>query len=184
MFFLKGSWSKEMTSPRNEKPNSSFFLLNVSAQASRGLSLGCALLMTNAIWRFTTRIWLKQFSAAARIKECHCVRRRRTQSIPQGAVTNVVARLPSMLRRFLPDSSHSFGWLHICAVFVAILNFTLWGNAHARIHCHVINCLSKAKCDEDQACARGYQRLLKTGPISEENLNSKFNLSVKWVSGV
>ena len=76
--------------------------------------------------------WLKQFSAAAPIKECYCVRRRRTQSIPQGAVTNVVARLPSMLRRFLPDSSDSFGWSHICAVFVAILNFTLWGNAHAR----------------------------------------------------
>ena len=47
-----------MTSPRNEKPNSSFFLLNVRAQASRGLSLGCALLMPNAIWRVTTRIWL------------------------------------------------------------------------------------------------------------------------------
>ena len=76
--------------------------------------------------------WLKQFSPAAPIKECYCVRRRRTQSIPQGAVTNVVARLPSMLRRFLPDSSDSFGWSHICAVFVAILNFTLWGNAHAR----------------------------------------------------
>ena len=76
--------------------------------------------------------WLKQFSAAALIKERYCVRRRRTQSIPQGAVTNVVARLPSMLRRFLPDSSHSFGWSHICAVFVAILNFTLWGNTHAR----------------------------------------------------
>ena len=128
--------------------------------------------------------WLKQFSAAAPIKECYCVRRRRTQSIPQGAVTNVVARLPSMLRRFLPDSSHSFGWSHICAVFVAILNFTLWGNTHARIHCHVVNCFPKAKCDEDQACARGYQRLLKTGPISEENLSSKFNLSVKWVPGV
>ena len=128
--------------------------------------------------------WLKQFSAAAPIKECYCVRRRRTQSIPQGAVTNVVAQLPSMLRRFLPDSSHSFGWSHICAVFVAILNFTLWGNTHARIHCHVVNCFSKAKCDEDQACARGYQRLLKTGPISEENSSSKFNLSVKWVPGV
>ena len=111
--------------------------------------------------------WLKQFSAAAPIKECYCVR-----------------RLPSMLRRFLPDSSDSFGWSHICAVFVAILNFTLWGNTHARIHCHVVNCFSKAKCDEDQACARGYQRLLKTGPISEENLSSKFNLSVKWVPGV
>ena len=47
-----------MTSPRNEKRNSSFFLLNVRAQASRGLSLGCALLMTNAIWRVTTWIWL------------------------------------------------------------------------------------------------------------------------------
>ena len=76
--------------------------------------------------------WLKQFSAVAPIKECYCVRRRRTQSIPQGAVTNVVARLPSMLRRFLPDSSDSFGWSHICAVFVAILSFTLWGNTHAR----------------------------------------------------
>ena len=177
-----------MTSPRNEKRNSSFFLLNVRAQASRGLSLGCALLMTNAIWRVTTWIWLIWLVEAIFRRGTNqrvlCVRRRRTQSIPQGAVTNVVARLPSMLRRFLPDSSDSFGWSHICAVFVAILNFTLWGNAHARIHCHVINCFSKAKCDEDQACARGYQRLLKTGPISEENLSSKFNLSVKWVSGV
>ena len=47
-----------MMSPRNEKPNSSFFLLDVRAQASRRLSLGCALLMPNAIWRVTTRIWL------------------------------------------------------------------------------------------------------------------------------
>ena len=38
------------------------------------------------------------------------VRRRRTKSILQGAVTNFVARLPSMYRRFLPDFSHSFGW--------------------------------------------------------------------------
>ena len=125
-----------MTSPRNEKRNSSFFLLNVRAQASRGLSLGCALLMTNAIWRVTTWIWLIWLVEAIFRRGTNqrvlCVRRRRTQSIPQGAVTNVVARLPSMLRRFLPDSSDSFGWSHICAVFVAILNFTLWGNAHAR----------------------------------------------------
>ena len=58
MFFLKGSWSKEMTTPRNETPNSSFFLLNVRVQASRGLSLWCALLMPNTIWRVTTRLWL------------------------------------------------------------------------------------------------------------------------------
>ena len=45
-------------------------------------------------------------------------------------------------RHFLPDSSHSFGWSHICAVFV-FLNLwyntcviaPLWRNAHARIHC-------------------------------------------------
>ena len=29
-------------------------------------------------------------------------------------------------RHFVPDSSHSFGWSHICAVFVAVLN--LWYN--------------------------------------------------------
>ena len=62
----------------------------------------------------------------------NCVRRRRTQSILQGAVTNFGARLPSMWRRFLPDSSHSFGWSHICAVFVTILNFMLWLNAVTR----------------------------------------------------
>ena len=56
--FSEGLWSKEMTTPRNETPNSSFFLLNVRVQASRGLSLGCALLMPNTIWRVTTWIWL------------------------------------------------------------------------------------------------------------------------------
>ena len=41
----------------------------------------------------------------------------------------------------------TFLWLvsHICAVFVAILNFVLWRNARARIHCHEVNCFSKAK---------------------------------------
>ena len=133
MFFLKGSWPKEMTTPRNDTPNSSFFLLNVRVQASRGLSLGCALLMPNTIWRVTTRIsliWLVEaIFRRGTNQRVLLLLRRRTQSIPP---------LPSMLRRFLPDSSHSFGWSHICAVFVAILNFTLWGNTHSSIHCHVL----------------------------------------------
>ena len=48
--------------------------------------------------------------AAPDVKWDCCVRRRTTQSILQGAITNFAARLPSMYRRFLPDSSHSFGW--------------------------------------------------------------------------
>ena len=170
-----------MTTPRNEKPNSSFFLLNVRAQASRVLSLGCALLMPNTIWRVTTRIWLiwlieaifrrgtNQRVLLRSTKENAVYSSRRGYQCRSAATEHVEA----LSARFF-----TFLWLvtYLCS-FHRHFEFHLWGNAHARIHCRVINCFSKAKCDEDQACARGYQRLLKTGPTSEENLNSKFNLS-------